>query len=903
MSATIVASPSGNSRTPRFSVVTAVYNVSKYLPEFIASIEQQRFDLGELEVIAVDDGSTDDSLRLLREWAARQPELVTVITKPNEGQGSARNVGIEHVRGAWVTMPDPDDLLEPDYFANVARFLDQHPETVMIGTNRLYLRESSGAIEDSHPLRKHFAPGDQLVDLRRFPEYFHGSAPASFFRTDLVRLHGIAFDPRIRPNFEDGHFCSQYLLAVKEPLVGFLASARYLYRTRADGTSTLQNSLLDPRRFVDVPRHGYLGILKLGAEANGGRPPEWLQNFVLYELSFYFSSDHAFARPTAATGEVGAAFVETLSEIVQLIEPHVLKAFTVRTLNSIWRDIMLYGLRGEPWRTPYVVADKLDKPANRLRLVYRYVGEPPTERVEVHGRPFTVEHGKVRDLRYFGTVLMHERIMWVPLTGTIRVSLDGVPLPIRRGWEGPQINTFRPANIIRWFEPSAPARRRPSLRPRDRVVRAWAHSPLSRRFADAWVLMDRVDDAADSGEYLFRWLRQHRPDINAWFVIEEGTPDWERLRSSDVAERVVAYGSRTWERLLLRAAYIVSSHADEAIVRPRKMERFGPLPWRKIFLQHGVSKDDLSGWLNPKHFDLFVTSTPAEQEAVAGDHSAYTYTTLEARMLGLPRFDRIQHAVETVPATERNIILVSPTWRQWLKVRVETGLHIRKVVDDFLDSEYARQWLNFLGDERLHAVARAHGLRICFIPHPNIEPALPSIPLPADVEALTFTGTDVAQLVARTAVMITDYSSTAFNAAYADRPVVYFQFDYDLVIGRGAQGAKWGYFDYRRDGFGPVARNLDDAVAAVADIVERGCRAAPEYQARIDATFVQRDGRCCDRVTAAIESIPPNPRERGLVWRTAARVVRHPRVRQFATGTPVGRRARAVARSVLHRAR
>lgn len=902
MSATVVASPPGNSRTPRFSVVSAVYNVSKYLPEFIASIEAQRFDLDDLEVIAVDDGSTDDSLQLLCDWASRRPDLVTVITKPNGGQGSARNVGIAHARGTWVTMPDPDDLLDPDYFARVAHFLDRHPEAVMIGTNRLYLREDSGRVEDTHPLRKLFAPGDQLVDLRRFPEYFHGSAPASFFRTDLLRLHEVAFDPRIRPNFEDGHFCSQYLLAVGEPLVGFVGSARYLYRTRADGSSTLQNSLLDPRRFIDVPRYGYLGILKQGAESNGGRPPEWLQNFVLYELSFYFSSDQAFARPTAAIGEVGAAFISTLSEIVELLEPHVIKAFSVRPLNSIWRDIMLHGLHGTPWHTPYVIASKLDKAANMIRLVYRFVGEPPTERIEVHGRPFTVEHGKIRDLRYFGSALMHERIMWVPLSGTIRVLLDGVPVPIRREWEGAQAITFRPANIVRWFEPARPARRRSPLTLSDRLLRAWASSPLNRRFAGAWVLMDRVDDANDSGEHLFRWLREHRPDINAWFVLEEGTPDWERLRSSEFADRLVAYGSPTWERLMLRAAYVISSHADEAIVRPTRIARFGKPRWRRIFLQHGVTKDDLSGWLNPKDFDLFVTSTPAEQEAVAGDHSAYTYTSREARLVGLPRFDRIYEALQRVPDEERNIILVSPTWRQWLKVRVESALHIRRVVDDFLDSEYAQQWLRFLGDERLHVLAREHGLRICFMPHPNIEPALPSIPLPPGVEAITFTGTDVAELVARTAVMVTDYSSTAFNAAYANRPVVYYQFDAELVIGRGAQGAKWGYFDYRRDGFGPVAHELDDAIAAVASIVEHGCRASPEYQARMDAAFVLRDGRCCERVTAAIESIPPHPTERGVIWRAAARLTRQEQVRKLISARS-GRWVYERARSALQWAR
>ena len=50
--------------------------------------------------------------------------------------------------------------------------------------------------------------------------------------------------------------------------------------------------------------------------------------------------------------------------------------------------------------------------------------------------------------------------------------------------------------------------------------------PVREKYADSWVLMDRIHDADDSGEHLFDYLREHRPEINAWFVVERGTPDW-----------------------------------------------------------------------------------------------------------------------------------------------------------------------------------------------------------------------------------------------------------------------------------------------------------------------------------------------------------------------------------------
>jgi glycosyltransferase involved in cell wall biosynthesis len=830
------------SPAPLFSLVTAVHNVERYLPEFIDSIEQQTFGLDCVEVIAVDDGSTDDSLRVLQSWAARRPDLVTVLTKENGGQGSARNLGQRSARGTWLTYPDPDDLLRPDYLEIVARFLDAHPDVAMVATARILFEEGSGRIVDSHPLKQQFRT-DQLVDLGERPEFFHGSAPAAFLRREVVERAGLEFDVRIRPNFEDGHFCAKYLLAAGNVRVGFLGSAHYIYRKRADGSSTLQNSVVQPSRYLEVPRHGYLDALRAGADAAGGRPPEWLQNLVLYDLSYYFSADLAVSGMTGARGEVAVQFLATLREIVALLDPVLVENFTVRRLEPEWRDVLLHGLSGEPWHTPYAVVDKRRPRAGLRRVAYRFVGPRPSESVTVSGRAVAVEHGKVWPHTFFDTDLLHERVAWVPLSGSLRVEVDGEALPLLDAWPRP--------------EPATPKRRGAprKLRPPTEAVRRLALTPPVRRiFRDAWVLMDRLHDADDSGERLFRYLRSSRPDINAWFVLEKGTPDWERLVRDGYARRLVAHGGVRWRLLMMNCAVLVSSHADAPVHRPAPILRMREPTWRFAFLQHGVIKDDLSRWLNPKDLDLFVTSTPGEQESVAGDGSPYRYTSIEARMTGLPRFDRLLQLGRSVPAAERNLVLVSPTWRYWLQPPSAHGSQRREVSAEFFDSEYVQCWTALLRDRRLATVLRERGLRLGFLPHPNIQPALPQLDLPDWVEPIAFAGNDIQQVFARCALMVTDYSSMAFNAAYLDRPVVYFQFDAERLAAGGHVG-KPGYFRYERDGFGPVTTTVEQTVAAMCAIVGAGCVAGPEYQARIDAAFPERDGRCCERTTAAIEAL------------------------------------------------
>ena len=81
--------------------------------------------------------------------------------------------------------------------------------------------------------------------------------------------------------------------------------------------------------------------------------------------------------------------------------------------------------------------------------------------------------------------------------------------------------------------------------------------------------------------------------------------------------------------------------------------------------------------------------------------------------------------------------------------------------------------------------------------------------------------------------------------------MVYFQFDADRMVA-GDHVGRPGYFDYRRDGFGPVAESTDAAVRAIVETVRTGRRPAEPYAARIARTFPDRDGRCCKRITDAV---------------------------------------------------
>ena len=123
---------------PLISVIVPVYKVEPYLRKCLDSIIHQTYT--QLDIILVDDGSPDGCPAICDEYAERDPR-VRVIHKSNGGQSSARNAGLDFMRGDYFAFVDSDDSLEPGCYMKVVNVLCEHPEQEVIrfGYKCLYL--------------------------------------------------------------------------------------------------------------------------------------------------------------------------------------------------------------------------------------------------------------------------------------------------------------------------------------------------------------------------------------------------------------------------------------------------------------------------------------------------------------------------------------------------------------------------------------------------------------------------------------------------------------------------------------------------------------------------------------------------------------------------------------------
>jgi glycosyltransferase involved in cell wall biosynthesis len=117
-------------RAPTVSVLMAVYNTERYLAQAVESILGQTFT--DFELVIIDDGSTDRSLKILERYAARD-DRIRLISRENRGIPKTRNELLKNARGKFIAVMDSDDVAMSDRIARQVEFLSQHPDVLCVG--------------------------------------------------------------------------------------------------------------------------------------------------------------------------------------------------------------------------------------------------------------------------------------------------------------------------------------------------------------------------------------------------------------------------------------------------------------------------------------------------------------------------------------------------------------------------------------------------------------------------------------------------------------------------------------------------------------------------------------------------------------------------------------------------
>ena len=260
-----------------FSVITAVYNVEDYLEEAVESIIHQDIGFEHVQLILVDDGSTDRSPQICDAYARKYSENIIVIHKENGGVSSARNAGIEKAEGLLLNFFDSDDKLKLNCLSKVYSFFCNHRgETDVIA----FPVEYFGAPKKKNIQNQRFNAGTRLVDLKKTWDVTHTFVTAAYITTDVAKQ--FSFDEHLKYS-EDCCYIQKILLR-KESL-GLVKDTSYLYRVRADGSSATQQNVYREAWYLPVV-HYYMQELLNYANKKKGFVPRFTQNNIMYDVQW-----------------------------------------------------------------------------------------------------------------------------------------------------------------------------------------------------------------------------------------------------------------------------------------------------------------------------------------------------------------------------------------------------------------------------------------------------------------------------------------------------------------------------------------------------------------------------------------------------------------------------------------
>lgn len=230
----------------KLSIIAAVYNLEKYLPRCLDALVNQT--LKEIEILCVDDGSTDNAPQIIEDYKKRYPDLIKVFHKENGGEFTTRNYGLERALGEYVTFVDTDDWVEPNWaekLYNVAK--EKNADLAVCGFERIDLETNKVVAtnmtnfgnsvknispDDDYLLFINPAPWNKVYKREKIKDLrfltFRGFNDTMFLASCYTKMEKIAFIPDVlyhyylrydsqihSVNENDVNNLKKYLLSVK----------------------------------------------------------------------------------------------------------------------------------------------------------------------------------------------------------------------------------------------------------------------------------------------------------------------------------------------------------------------------------------------------------------------------------------------------------------------------------------------------------------------------------------------------------------------------------------------------------------------------------------------------------------------------------------------------------------
>lgn len=314
-----------NNFKEKISVIIPVFNVEKYLEESVRSVINQSYR--NLEIICVNDGSTDNSLSILEELA-NEDQRIIVINQENKGQGEARNTGLQHATAEWISFLDSDDTFKENAFQFLSSALTPDVDLIHFGTKVIY-------------------NNDILLNRKKTDNKYHkvnykGLVKISdkfilntdvyvwnkIFRKSIIDKYNIKFES-IR--YEDFQFTKQYIGVSKS---AFCFKEKLHFYNRREGSIMYETFNKSPYAIDHLYAYNYI----LEFYEKHDLIEKYKQSIVIFFHKYYYSSLH---NGTEETLPLIVEYATNLYGKHQLLQKEIVKIENNNQIDFIPKNVVI----------------------------------------------------------------------------------------------------------------------------------------------------------------------------------------------------------------------------------------------------------------------------------------------------------------------------------------------------------------------------------------------------------------------------------------------------------------------------------------------------------------------------------------------------------------------------------
>ena len=867
----------------KVSVIVPVYNVSEYLEKCLDSLLAQTMDKDQMEILLINDGSTDNSFEICRDYAAID-SVFKLFSKENEGLSATRNFGIERAKGKYLMYLDSDDTFSAETVRAVTDFFDKHYDEVDLVT---YLDQpyKFGKKMPVH-YRYGYLKKSGVYDLNELPYISQTRVNICVKNMD----ENFLFDTTPGFRLEDQEYCSKVLKAKQK--IGFCDKGEYQYNRSNEG-SIVSNYFY--AYYIFESSMDYFERLFAQFE---GEVPRYYQSMFMNDLQWkhnenklypYHYNKEDFDR---AMGRIKALLAKVEPDIIynhpQLdnfnkqywlnMKPNV---FPVVLAEEKEASIYVDGVRIYHWNLMELIVHKLRVNGDDFRFMgfiksplWAYTDEPTdiyaienedtdhpvkvktyesvfgyyrslTKTCNFYGFSYHCDINRVRSLRFavnldgifYDTslrcmpVAVFDKSITSYIRGNARLIKDGNTLRIEKVTPQ-QADIYEEAQNLPFKNNSS-------------VSGIRKKSLAYRKEHRVWLYYDLHTVEKDNGYYQFINDFKHDDGVERYYIYDRDLSETEHLFTEEQKERLVPFGSRQHKLLYLSAEKILTAFYGFSTISPFGTEteeaKYLDIFKAEIYyLQHGVLHANLryKNHAERCRADKYVVSTPFEKKTLM-EH--YAYEEDDIVCTGMARYDYMDRSRKPL-----NRIIFAPSWREYLTV-VLSGSNWELQKNKVANSDYYIKFMEFLTGEKLARLLEENDLYLDLKLHPIIRDSKDLFETDNPRISLAPDSVDLEDYK----VFITDISSYVYDFVYLKRPVIYFMPDMDQFNS--------GMNHYRElelpfeEGFGNLALEADEAADELEKIILNNFEPEEKFRDRMENFFYESDSHAEDLYTYITE--------------------------------------------------